>query len=122
MTELELRDTTAARIAFQRAVRLKKNDSKAWNNLGSVEFVTGNLQAALNDYVHAVKLGKKTVRIGTSKATLVSGKARSLAVKLTKKPSAALRRAIKARLSLTATATAAGSALTTAKAAVRVKR
>ena len=60
VTELELRNTDAARVAFQRSVQLQKKDSKAWNNLGSAEFVGGNLRGALTDYEHAVKLNKKT--------------------------------------------------------------
>ena len=59
VTELELRQTDAARAAFKRAIQLKAKDGKNWNNLGSAEFVAGNLKAALNDYSRAVKLDKK---------------------------------------------------------------
>src|ERR1700679_1299535 len=37
VTELEMRNTVAARIYFQRVVRLKRKDAQGWNNLGAVE-------------------------------------------------------------------------------------
>jgi tetratricopeptide (TPR) repeat protein len=59
VTELELRNSTAAKIAFKRAIQLKNKDGKTWNNLGAAEYSTGNMQAALSDYERAVKLDKK---------------------------------------------------------------
>jgi len=59
VTELELRNAQAAKIAFRLAIQLKKKDGKAWNNLGSAEYASGNMQAALSDYLRAVKLDKK---------------------------------------------------------------
>ncbi len=60
VTELELHHTEQARAAFKRAVQISAKDGRNWNNLGSVEFVDGNLRAALVDYLRAVKLDKKT--------------------------------------------------------------
>ncbi len=60
VTELELHHTGQARAAFRRAVQLHAKDGRNWNNLGSAEFVDGNLRAALIDYLRAVKLDKKT--------------------------------------------------------------
>ncbi len=59
VTELELRNPDAAKIAFRRAVDLKKKDARNWNNLASAEFVSGNLRGALVDYLRAVSLDKK---------------------------------------------------------------
>ena len=59
VTELEMHYSVAAKVAFRRAVQLKKKDGKIWNNLGSAEFVTGNLRAALVDYLRAVSLDKR---------------------------------------------------------------
>jgi tetratricopeptide (TPR) repeat protein len=59
VTELELRNSVAAKIAFKRAIQLKKKDGKIWNNLGSAEYASGNLQVALSDYLRAVRLDKK---------------------------------------------------------------
>jgi tetratricopeptide (TPR) repeat protein len=60
VTELELRNSDAAIVAFKRAVLLQKKNGKNWNNLGSAEYSTGNLRAALIDYLRAVSLDKKS--------------------------------------------------------------
>jgi tetratricopeptide (TPR) repeat protein len=59
VTEMELRNTTAARIYFQRLLHLKKNDAEGWNNLGAVEYMEAHFGSAVSDYKHAIKLDKK---------------------------------------------------------------
>ena len=56
VTELEMHNTVAARIYFQRAVRLKRKDALGWNNLGAVECLDGNYGRAISDYSRAIKL------------------------------------------------------------------
>ena len=58
VTELEMRNTVAARIYFQRVVRLKRKDAQGWNNLGAVECLDGNYGKAISDYGRAIKLDK----------------------------------------------------------------
>jgi tetratricopeptide (TPR) repeat protein len=60
VTELELGQTTLARVCFKRVLTLKKNFSEGWNNLGAVESVSGFPREALSDYQRAVKLNKKS--------------------------------------------------------------
>jgi tetratricopeptide (TPR) repeat protein len=56
VTELELRNLTAARIYFQRVVRLQRKDARGWNNLGAVEYLDGRYGTAISDYGRAIKL------------------------------------------------------------------
>jgi tetratricopeptide (TPR) repeat protein len=58
VTELEMRNTVAARVYFQRVVRLKRKDAQGWNNLGAVECLDGNYGKAMSDYGRAIKLDK----------------------------------------------------------------
>ena len=66
VTELELHNTAAARVYFQRLVRLIRKDAQGWNNLGAVECIDGNYGRAISDYNRAIKLDK--VRDKTSSA------------------------------------------------------
>jgi tetratricopeptide (TPR) repeat protein len=56
VTELEVGRPELARPCFRRAVALKRRYAEAWNNLGAVENVSGNLIEAIADYRRAVKL------------------------------------------------------------------
>ena len=58
VTELEMHNTFAARIYFQRLVRLLRKDAQGWNNLGAVECIDGNFGRAISDYNRAIKLDK----------------------------------------------------------------
>jgi tetratricopeptide (TPR) repeat protein len=58
VTELEMRNVVAARLYFQRVVRLKRKDAQGWNNLGAVECLEGNYGRAISDYSRAIKLDK----------------------------------------------------------------
>ena len=58
VTQLDLRHTAAARAYFERAVKLKKKDAVAWNNLGAVEYIDGRFATAISDYSKAIKLNK----------------------------------------------------------------
>jgi len=58
VTELEIHNTVAARIYFQRLVRLMRKDAQGWNNLGAVECLDGNFGRAIADYNRAIKLDK----------------------------------------------------------------
>lgn len=58
VTELEMQNTVAARIYFQRVVHLKRKDAQGWNNLGAVECLDGKYGKAISDYGRAIKLDK----------------------------------------------------------------
>jgi tetratricopeptide (TPR) repeat protein len=58
VTELELRNMVAARIYFERVVKLKRKDAQGWNNLGAVECLDSNYGRAISDYHRAIKLDK----------------------------------------------------------------
>jgi tetratricopeptide (TPR) repeat protein len=62
VTELEMRNTVAARIYFQQVVRLKRKDAQGWNNLGAVECLDGNYGRAISDYGRAIKLDKNPTK------------------------------------------------------------
>jgi tetratricopeptide (TPR) repeat protein len=49
-----------AAAAYRRALQLKPDYGPAWNNLGTIEGVAGNTQAALNDYQRASALGDQS--------------------------------------------------------------
>jgi Flp pilus assembly protein TadD len=66
VTELEMRNTVAARLYFERLVHLMRKDAQGWNNLGAVECIDGNFGRAIADYNRAIKLDK--VRDKTSAA------------------------------------------------------
>ena len=59
VTLLELNRFPEARIAFKAAVKAKPKYAQGWNNLGAVEYVSGNPKGALGNYLRAVKLDKK---------------------------------------------------------------
>jgi tetratricopeptide (TPR) repeat protein len=59
VTELEMRNVVAARLYFQRVVRLKRKDAQGWNNLGAVECLEGNYGRAISNYNRAIKLDKE---------------------------------------------------------------
>jgi tetratricopeptide (TPR) repeat protein len=69
VTELDLRQTAAARTYFERAVRLKKKDAVAWNNLGAVEYIDGRYGTAISDYTRAIKLDKRSATFHSNLAT-----------------------------------------------------
>lgn len=69
VTELDLRNTAAARAYFQRAVHLKKKDAVAWNNLGAVEYMDGRFATAISDYNRAIKLNKGSAIYHSNLAT-----------------------------------------------------
>ena len=48
---------TSAATAYRRAIQLKPDYGPAWNNLGTIEAIAGNNQAALKDYHQASTLG-----------------------------------------------------------------
>jgi Flp pilus assembly protein TadD len=58
VTELEMRNTVAARLYFERLVHLMRKDAQGWNNLGAVECIDGNFGRAIADYNRAIKLDK----------------------------------------------------------------
>jgi tetratricopeptide (TPR) repeat protein len=60
ITELELRNTIAARAYFERVVHLNKKDGQAWNNLGAVEYLEKRYGRAISDYGRAIKLEKRS--------------------------------------------------------------
>jgi tetratricopeptide (TPR) repeat protein len=69
ITELELRNIQAARICFQRAVRVKRKNSEGWNNLGAVEYLDGRFGNAISDYTRAIKLDKKSATFHSNLGT-----------------------------------------------------
>jgi tetratricopeptide (TPR) repeat protein len=58
VVQLEMQHGLLARLCFQQAVKLSKNDAEAWNNMGAADFMLGNAHAAISEYKHAVKLRK----------------------------------------------------------------
>jgi tetratricopeptide (TPR) repeat protein len=60
VTELDLRNITAARGYFQQVVRLQKKDAQGWNNLGAVEYLDGHYGGAISDYRKAIKIDKRS--------------------------------------------------------------
>jgi tetratricopeptide (TPR) repeat protein len=53
---LELEDVPWARAYFKRVVKLDPQSADGWNNLGTVEYMTGRPAYAVADYARAVKL------------------------------------------------------------------
>lgn len=58
VTELEIHNTSVARIYFQRLLHLTRKDAQGWNNLGAVECLEGHYGSAISDYKRAIKLDK----------------------------------------------------------------
>lgn len=52
-----MQEFTLAAAAYRRTIQLNPGYGPAWNNLGTIEGVAGNTQAALNDYQRASALG-----------------------------------------------------------------
>jgi tetratricopeptide (TPR) repeat protein len=69
VTQLDLRHTAAARAYFERAIKLKKKDAVAWNNLGAVEYIDGRFATAISDYSKAIKLNKTSATYHSNLAT-----------------------------------------------------
>jgi tetratricopeptide (TPR) repeat protein len=69
VTQLDLRHTGAARVYFERAVRLKKKDAVAWNNLGAVDYIDGRFATAISNYSRAIKLNKTSAIYHSNLAT-----------------------------------------------------
>jgi tetratricopeptide (TPR) repeat protein len=59
VTYLELRRYAEARACLKLAVQAEPKNAQNWNNLGAVEFVSGNTRLALANYLRAIKLNKK---------------------------------------------------------------
>jgi len=60
VTQLELRNTQQARACFQRAVKLKKKNPEAWNNLGALDYLERRFGSAVSNYNRAIKIDKKS--------------------------------------------------------------
>lgn len=58
VSEIELRDTAAAKTYFSRVVKLQKKNPEGWNNLGAIEYLTGRFDNAISNYKKAIKLEK----------------------------------------------------------------
>lgn len=58
LVDLELRNTSLARACFQRATKIAKKDSEAWNNLGAVNYMSGDPVGAISAYKKAIKFDK----------------------------------------------------------------
>jgi tetratricopeptide (TPR) repeat protein len=69
VTQLDLRHTAAARAYFERAIKLKKKDAVAWNNLGAVEYIDGRFATAISNYSRAIKLNKTSAIYHSNLAT-----------------------------------------------------
>jgi tetratricopeptide (TPR) repeat protein len=52
-----MQEFASAAAGYRRALQLKPDYAPAWNNLGTIEGVAGNTQAALDDYQRASALG-----------------------------------------------------------------
>lgn len=52
-----MEEFTLAAAAYRRALQLNPGYAAVWNNLGTIEGVAGNNEAALNDYQRAAALG-----------------------------------------------------------------
>lgn len=60
ITQLELRNVSAARVYFERVVHANKKDAQAWNNLGAAEYMNARYNEAISAYKRAIKLDKKS--------------------------------------------------------------
>jgi tetratricopeptide (TPR) repeat protein len=55
---LEMRDVPWARAYFRRVVQIDRKNADGWDNLGTVEYLSGRPAFAVADYERAVKLDK----------------------------------------------------------------
>jgi tetratricopeptide (TPR) repeat protein len=69
VVQLDLRHTAAARAYFESAIKLKKKDAVAWNNLGAVEYIDARFGTAISDYSRAIKLNKASAIYHSNLAT-----------------------------------------------------
>ncbi|QNI37817.1 tetratricopeptide repeat protein [Edaphobacter albus] len=69
VTQLELRDFSAARVSFQRAIKTNKKNPEGWNNLGVIEYLSGRFDAAIGNYKRAIKLDKKSATYHSNMGT-----------------------------------------------------
>ncbi len=69
LTQLEMKNVQLARAYFQRVVKLNRKDAEAWNNLGAVQFIDGESNAAISDYKKAIKLEKHAAVFHANLAT-----------------------------------------------------
>jgi len=69
VVQLDLRHTAAARAYFERAIKLKKKDAVAWNNLGAVEYIDARFGTAISDYSRAIKLNRASAIYHSNLAT-----------------------------------------------------
>ncbi|MBS1801422.1 MAG: tetratricopeptide repeat protein [Acidobacteria bacterium] len=60
VSELELREISAAKSYFQRVVKLQKKNPEGWNNLGAIEYLTGRYENAIGNYKKAIKYDKES--------------------------------------------------------------
>ncbi|HEY2040622.1 MAG TPA: tetratricopeptide repeat protein [Edaphobacter sp.] len=74
VTQLELRDATAARAYFQRAVKIQKKNPEGWNNLGVIEYLTGHFDRAISNYKRAIKLDKNSATYHSNMGTALFDK------------------------------------------------
>jgi tetratricopeptide (TPR) repeat protein len=56
ITEIQLRRTSDALTAINRAIHMQRGYADAWNNRGSVYYLEGNYRRAGKDFEHAIKL------------------------------------------------------------------
>jgi tetratricopeptide (TPR) repeat protein len=69
VVQLDLRHTSSARAYFERAIKLKRKDAVAWNNLGAVEYIDGRFATSIADYSRAIKLNKSSAIYHSNLAT-----------------------------------------------------
>ena len=50
VAQLEMHNIVLARLYFAKAVKLRKNDAEAWNNLAAVEYLQRQYASAVHDY------------------------------------------------------------------------
>lgn len=73
LTELEMQHFVLAKAYFQRVVKLDSKNSEAWNNLGAVEFIDGELSQAISHYKRAIKIKKHEAVFHANLATAYFG-------------------------------------------------
>jgi tetratricopeptide (TPR) repeat protein len=71
VTQMELRNMATARVYFQRAVKINKKSSEAWNNLGVIEYLSGHYDRAIGNYKHAIKLDKTSATYHSNMGTVL---------------------------------------------------
>lgn len=69
VSQLELCNLSAARLYFQRAVKINKKSPEGWNNLGVTEYLAGRYEGALSNYKRAIKLEKNSATFHSNLGT-----------------------------------------------------